>query len=310
MTEGSRKAILAAFFANLGIAIAKFVGFLITSSAGLLAESIHSVADTGNQGLLMLGGKRAARKPDAEHPFGYGRERYFWAFVVALVLFSVGGLFALFEGIEKLRHPHEVENLGVAIGILVFAICLESFSLRTAYREAKVHKDPGESWWKYIRTEKSPELPVVLLEDIGAEIGLFMALTGVLLAHFTDEPRWDAMGSIGIGILLVVIAVTLAIEMKGLLVGESATPEDVDEITAALVRSQHVRSVIHMKTQHIGPDELIVAVKVEFDPTISMTELAEAINTAEKAVRADVPIAKLVYIEPDIRHATADSTSA
>ena len=147
MTEGSRKAILAAFFANLGIAIAKFVGFLITSSAGLLAESIHSVADTGNQGLLMLGGKRAARKPDAEHPFGYGRERYFWAFVVALVLFSLGGLFALFEGIEKLRHPHEVENLGVAIGILLFAICLETFSLRTAYREAKTHKDPGESWW-------------------------------------------------------------------------------------------------------------------------------------------------------------------
>ena len=228
MTEGSKKAIIAAFFANLGIAIAKFVGFLITSSAGLLAEAFHSLADTGNQGLLMLGGKRAARKPDAEHPFGYGRERYFWAFVVALVLFSLGGMFALYEGFSKLRHPHEVENLGVAIGILVFAICLETYSLRTAYREAKVHKDPGESWWRYIRTEKSPELPVVLLEDIGAEIGLFMALTGVLLAHFTDEPRWDALGSIAIGALLVVIAITLAIEMKGLLVGESASPENVD----------------------------------------------------------------------------------
>ena len=308
MTEGSRKAIIAAFFANLGIAIAKFVGFLITSSAGLLAEAFHSLADTGNQGLLMLGGKRATRKPDAEHPFGYGRERYFWAFVVSVVLFSLGGLFALYEGFSKLRHPHEVSNLGVAIGILVFAICLETYSLRTAYRAAKVHKDPDKSWWTYIRTEKSPELPVVLLEDIGAEIGLFMALFGVLLAHFTDEPRWDALGSIAIGGLLVVIAITLAIEMKGLLIGESASPENVDEITAALVGTQHVRSVIHMKTQHIGPDELIVAAKIEFDSTISMAELAHSIDAAEKSVRSAVPIAKLVYLEPDIRHAAAEST--
>ena len=306
MTEGSRKAILAAFFANLGIAIAKFVGFLITSSAGLLAEAFHSLADTGNQGLLMLGGKRAERKPDAEHPFGYGRERYFWAFVVALVLFSLGGMFALYEGFSKLRHPHEVDNLPVAIGILVFAICLETFSLRTAYRAAKVHKDPDESWWQYIRHEKSPELPVVLLEDIGAEIGLFMALFGVLLAHFTDEPRWDALGSIAIGALLVVIAITLAIEMKGLLVGESASPENVDLITTALTATPNVRSVIHMKTQHIGPDELIVAAKVEFDSKLSMPELAASINAAEQALRKAVPIAKLVYLEPDIRQAAAD----
>jgi cation diffusion facilitator family transporter len=307
MTEGSRKAVLAAFFANLGIAIAKFVGFFITSSAGLLAEAFHSLADTGNQGLLMLGGKRAARKPDAEHPFGYGRERYFWAFVVALVLFSLGGMFALYEGISKLRHPHEVESLGVAIGILVFAICLETYSLRTAYREAKLHKDPEQTWWQYIRRAKSPELPVVLLEDVGAEIGLFMALGGVLLAHFTDEPRWDALGSIAIGALLVVIAITLAIEMKGLLVGESASPEDVDEITTALTGAPNVRSVIHMKTQHIGPDELIVAAKVEFDPSISMADLAASINAAEDALRAAVPIAKLVYLEPDIRQTTVDA---
>ncbi|MET0911111.1 MAG: cation transporter, partial [Ilumatobacteraceae bacterium] len=234
------------------------------------------------------------------------RERYFWAFVVALVLFSVGGLFALFEGIEKVRHPHEVENLQVAIGILVFSIALESFSLRTAYREAKTHKRPGMSWWRYIRTEKSPELPVVLLEDVGAEIGLLMALGGVLLAHFTDEPRWDALGSIAIGALLVVIAITLAIEMKGLLVGESASPEDVDAITTALTGTRHVRSVIHMKTQHIGPDELIVAAKVEFDPTISIPELAASIDAAEQALRAAVPIAKLIYLEPDIRRTASD----
>ena len=301
MTDGSRKAILAAFFANLGIAIAKFVGFLVTRSAGLLAESFHSMADTGNQGLLMLGGKRAERKPDAEHPFGYGRERYFWSFVVALVLFSLGGLFALYEGISKVRDPHEVENLPVAIGILVFAIALETFSLRTAYKEAKAHKRPDVSWWRWFRTSKSPELPVVLLEDIGAEIGLFMALGGVLLAHFTDEPRFDAIGSIAIGVLLVVIAIVLAIEMKGLLVGESASDDDIHKITAALRGSAHVRSVIHMKTQHVGPDELLVAVKVEFDPTLSLPMLAGAINDAELAIRAAVPIAELVYIEPDIR---------
>jgi cation diffusion facilitator family transporter len=301
MTEGSRKAILAAFFANLGIAIAKFVGFLVTSSAGLLAESIHSLADTGNQGLLMLGGKRAERKPDAEHPFGYGRERYFWAFVVALVLFSVGGLFALYEGIEKLRHPHEVESLGVAIGILVFAIILETFSLRTAYREAKAHKSPGESWWQFIRTEKSPELPVVLLEDIGAEIGLFLALGGVLLAHFTDEPRWDAAGSIAIGVLLVAIAIVLAIEMKGLLIGESAAEEEVDKIEAALAGAPNIRGVIHMKTQHVGPDDLLVAAKLDVNPDVSVAELAASINGAEEALRAAVPTAKLVYLEPDVR---------
>lgn len=301
MTEGSRKAIVAAFLANLGIAIAKFVGFAITRSAGLLAEALHSVADTGNQGLLMLGGKRAARKPDVEHPFGYGRERYFWSFIVALVLFSMGGLFALYEGVSKLRHPHEVENLGVAIGILVFAIALETYSLRTAYREASRHKAPGTSWWGYIRTSKSPELPVVLLEDIGAEIGLFLALTGVLLAHFTGEPRWDAAGSIGIGVLLVLIAALLAVEMKGLLIGEGASAADVDRITDALRGTPGVRGVIHMKTQHLSPDELLVAAKVEFDPDLDVAGLARSIDAAEQALRAAVPAAGLVYLEPDVR---------
>jgi cation diffusion facilitator family transporter len=310
MTEGSRRAIIAAFLANLGIAIAKFVGFVITGSAGLLAEAVHSLADTGNQLLLMLGGKRAERKPDVEHPFGYGRERYFWAFVVALVLFSMGGLFALYEGIEKLRHPHEVENLVVAIVILVVAIALETFSLRTAYREASHRKSRDQSWVDYIRAEKSPELPVVLLEDVGAEIGLFMALTGVLLAHYTDEPRWDAVGSIGIGILLVVIAITLAVEMKGLLVGESASPQNVSRIIDALTSADTVRSVIHMKTQHIGPDELIVAAKVEFEPTRTVSELAASIDAAERALRTAVPIAQLIYIEPDVRRAAVDTSPA
>jgi cation diffusion facilitator family transporter len=300
VTDGSRKAIVAAFLANLGIAIAKFVGFLITSSAGLLAEAAHSLADTGNQALLLLGGQRARRSADTEHPFGYGRERYFWAFVVALVLFSGGGLFALYEGFSKLRHPHEVENLPVAIGILLFAIVLESISLRTAYREAKQRKPAGISWWTWIRRAKEPELPVVLLEDTGAEIGLAFALTGVLLAHYTDEPRWDALGSIAIGALLVVIAILLAIEMKGLLIGESASRADVTKIASTLESAPSVRRVIHLRTEHLGPDDLLVAAKLEFDGDLSVEQLAAAIDEAERELREAVPIAHLVYIEPDV----------
>ncbi|MGD9703498.1 MAG: cation diffusion facilitator family transporter [Acidimicrobiia bacterium] len=300
MHEGSRKAIIAAFFANLGIAIAKFAGFLITASAGLLAEAGHSLADTGNQALLILGGKRAARRSDQEHPFGYGRERYFWAFVVALVLFSMGGLFALYEGIEKVRHPHETENLPVAIGILVFAILLETYSLRTAVREARHVKLPGTSWWQFIRGSKSPELPVVLLEDVGAEIGLFLALFGVLLAHFTEEPRWDAVGSIAIGVLLVLIAIVLAIEMKALLIGESATADAEEAIVSAMTGSTNVERLIHLKTQHLGPDELLVGAKLEFAHDLSLAELASAINGVEAATRKAVPSARVIYIEPDI----------
>lgn len=265
---------LYAFFANLGIAASKFVGFLITRSAGLLAESIHSFADTGNQALLLLGGKRASRAADREHPFGYGRERYFWAFVVALVLFSMGGLFALYEGIEKVRHPHEVSNLGVAIGILLVAIVLEGISLRTAIRETRHVKGDEVGWWTWLRRSKQPELPVVLLEDIGAETGLLFALAGVLLAHFTDEPRWDAVGSIAIGVLLVVIALILALEMKGLLIGESASDADLAAIVAALESTDHVRRLIHLRTQHLGPDEVLVAAKLEFDAALTSAEIA------------------------------------
>ena len=300
MTDGSRKAIFAAFFANLGIAIAKFVGFLLTSSASLLAEAGHSLADTGNQGLLLLGGKRARRAPDLEHPFGYGRERYFWAFVVALVLFSMGGLFALYEGIQKLRHPHETENLGIAVAILLIAIALESFSLRTAVKEARHHKVATMSWWSYIRTSKQPELPVVLLEDIGAEIGLLFALSGVLLAHWTDEPRFDAAGSIAIGVLLVVIAGVLAVEMKGLLIGESASRAQRDAIVRAIQSSPRVDRLIHIRTEHLGPDELLVAAKVELDSALTFDEVAASIDEIEVRVREAVPAARLIYLEPDL----------
>jgi cation diffusion facilitator family transporter len=301
MQDGSRKAIIAAFFANLGIAIAKFIGFLITRSAGLLAESGHSLADTGNQALLMLGSKRGKRPADRAHPFGYGPERYFWAFVVALVLFSMGGLFALYEGIDKLRHPHEVGSAAVAFGILVFAIALESYSLRTAIKEANHVRPPGMSWVSFIRTSKSPELPVVLLEDVGAEIGLFFALLGLTMAEVTGNPRWDAVGSIAIGLLLVVIAFVLAREMKPLLIGESASDSDQEQIERALSTSTNVNSIIHLRTMHLGPDNLLLAAKIDFDHSLSVEELAQAIDRAEIAVREAVPKATTIYIEPDIR---------
>jgi cation diffusion facilitator family transporter len=298
MQEGSRRAILAAFLANFGIAISKFVGFAFTGAASLLAEALHSVADTGNQALLFLGGTRARRPATPEHPFGYGRERYFWAFVVSIVLFLLGGLFALFEGEEKLRHPHELKSPAWAVGILVVAIVLEVFSFRTAIREANKVRG-GERWWAFVRRSKSPELPVVLLEDLGALLGLVFALTGVTLATVTDEPRFDAAGSLAIGALLVVIAVILAVEMRSLLIGESASPKVQAEIEQAIKGAREVRRIIHIRTMHLGPDELLVAAKVDLDAP-SVSDVAKAIDVVEARVRAAVPIARVVYLEPDL----------
>jgi cation diffusion facilitator family transporter len=297
--DSGKVAIVAAFLANLGIAIAKFFGFLVTGAASMLAESIHSVADTGNQGLLMLGRARSRRAPDTHHPFGYGRARYFWAFIVALVLFLLGGLFAIFEGIEKLRDPHEVESLGWAVGILAFAMVLEGLSFRTAVREARPTKG-DESWWSFIRHAKSPELPVVLLEDFGALIGLCFAMTGVVLAAVTGHPSFDAMGSLAIGILLVVIAATLAWEMSSLLVGEAASPGDVAKIRRAVEDGPDVKRLIHMRTEHLGPDELLIAAKVEFRRGITVVELSRAIDEAEQRVRAVIDARAWIYLEPDL----------
>ena len=294
------KAVVAALLANAGIAVAKFVGFLLTGSGSMLAESVHSVADSGNQGLLLLGGRKARRAPTAEHPFGYGRERYFWAFVVAIILFSLGGMFATYEGIEKIRHPHELESVGIAIGILVVAIVLEAWSFRTAIVEAKKVKDPQTGWWTFIRRSKNPELPVVLLEDLGAQVGLVLALIAVSVAHVTDEPRWDGVGTLAIGILLIVIAVILAVEMKGLLIGESATVEDQEKIVAAIEIEPSVQRLIHMRTQHIGPEELLVGAKIELIPDLTVAEAAEAVDRIEASVRRAVPIARMLYLEPDI----------
>ncbi|MPZ86463.1 MAG: cation diffusion facilitator family transporter [Nitriliruptorales bacterium] len=296
---GSRKAVLAALVANLGIAIAKFVGFLLTRSSSMLAESVHSVADSANQALLLLGGARARQRATREHPFGYGRERYFWAFVVTVVLFALGSLFALYEGLQKLREAHEVTSPGIAVGILVVAIVIESLSLRVAVREANAERGEA-SWSTFVRRSKNPELPVVLLEDVGAEVGLFLALGGVGLSLLTGDPVWDAAATVAIGILLGVIATLLSIEMKSLLIGEGASEADVAAIRAAMRSTPGVRQLIHLKTQHLGPEELLVAAKLALDPSLSFPEVAATINAAEERVRAQVPAARVMYIEPDV----------
>jgi len=309
MHEGSKKAIIAAFLANLAIAVGKLVGFLLTGAASMLAESVHSFADSGNQGLLFLGGARAQKSATPQHPFGFGRERYFWSFVVALVLFTLGGLFALFEGIEKFRSPHEIEGVGVAFAILLLAVCMEGYSLRTAVAESRQVKGE-ESWFQFIRRSKSPELPVVLLEDVGALTGLMFALLGLSMAEITGNARFDAIGSIAIGILLCVIAVTLVVEMKSLLIGEGATPATIEQICGAMASSDHVLEVIHLRTQHLGPDELLVGAKLAFDTSLDVPALARAIDVVEERVRAAVPEARVIYIEPDVaREPSADAVT-
>ena len=299
MTDGSRRAILAAFLANLGIAVAKLVAFLVTGAASMLAESVHSLADTGNQALLLLGSRRAARRATADHPFGFSRERYFWAFVVALVLFSLGSLFAIAEGVEKLLDPHELSSTEWALGVLVIAIGLEAFSLRTALHEASAVR-AGESWWSFIRHTKTPELPVVLLEDVGALVGLLFAALGIGLALATGNPRWDALGSVAIGLLLGAIAITLAVEMKSLLIGEAASPATVDRIRATLAEGDGVTHVIHLRTVHLGPEDLLVAAKLAFRPELPLRLVADAVDAVEATLRARVPEARLVFIEPDV----------
>jgi cation diffusion facilitator family transporter len=296
--EGTRRAIIAAFLANLGIAVAKFVAFAATGSASMLAEGIHSVADTGNQGLLFLGGRRSRRAPTAEHPFGFAPERYFWAFVVALVLFSLGSLFAIFEGIDKLRNPEHLESPIWAFTVLGIAIVLETLSLRTARREAMPMRG-GKSWWDFVHTTKTAEIPVVLLEDTGALLGLGIALVGITLAEVTGDDRWDAAGSLGIGVLLGVIAVVLAIEMKSLLIGEAVSPELDGQIRTAIADGPEVQRIIHLRTLHLGPDDVLVATKVEFAPAM-MSDLPRAIDAVETRVRASVPVAKLIFMEPDV----------
>lgn len=311
-TGGGTRAVVAALGANLGIAAAKFVAFAFTGSSSMLAEGIHSCADSGNQILLLVGGRRSTRSADAEHPFGYGRERYVYGFLVSVVLFSLGGLFALYEGYHKvheaLTHPHPLEDWYWAVGVLVVAIGLEGFSFRTAIHEAN-HTRARTSWVAFIRRAKAPELPIILLEDFGALIGLTLALLGVVLSVVTGNTVFDGMGTLCIGLLLVLIALVLAVEMKSLLLGESASAEHADAIRTALEAEPDVDRVIHMRTLHLGPDELLVAAKIAVGPRDTAAEVAAAIDAAEKRIRAAVPIATVIYLEPDIDHAERTATA-
>jgi cation diffusion facilitator family transporter len=297
--EGSTRAIIAALLANAGIAVAKFVGFLITGSSSMLAESVHSVADTSNQGLLLLGQRQSRKEADPLHQFGYGRSRYFYSFVVALVLFTLGSVFALYEGYHKIAHPEELTSPIVALAILIIAVFLEGYSFRTAVRESRPLKG-SRSWWRFIRATRNPELPVVLLEDSGALVGLVLALAGVGLTMLTGNPVWDGVGTIGIGLLLGVIAVILMVEMHSLLIGEGATRDQDKAIRSALEQTDNIDRLIHLRTQYLGPEEMLVGAKIALPPSTDLATVARTIDAAEAAIRAAVPAAAVIYLEPDL----------
>jgi cation diffusion facilitator family transporter len=297
--SGASKAIVAALAANLGIAVTKLIAWAFSGSSSMLAEGVHSLADSGNQLLLLLGRRKALKHADTEHPFGYGRERYVYAFVVSIILFSIGGVFALYEGIQKLQNPHPLGTAWLPIVVLLVAMGLESFSLRTAMRESNLVR--GEQGWvQFVRHAKAPELPVVLLEDVAALAGLVFAFLGVGLTIITRDPIWDAIGTLFIGVLLVLVAVVLGIETKSLLVGEGAGRKDASKIERAILCGPETRRIIHLKTLYLGPDELLVAAKLAFDAETRFSDVAAGINSVEARIREAVPIARTIFLEPDV----------
>lgn len=298
-TEGSTRAIVTALGANLAIGVSKFVAAAITGSASMLAEGVHSVADSANQVLLLIGGRRAKRPASTLHPFGYARERYVYAFLVAIILFSLGGLYALYEGYHKVIDPHQLESPLVAVAVLVIAACLEGYALRTAVGEANRTRE-GRTWLRFVRRTRNPELPVILLEDSGALLGLLFALIGVGLSVLTGNGVFDGISTLCIGALLVTVAVLLAVETKSLIIGESAVPEQLAAIEQALLSAPGVDGIIHLRTMHLGPDELLVAAKIAIRADDDGAEIAHMIDDAEARVRAAVPTAKVIYLEPDI----------
>ena len=294
---GGTRTIVTALIANFTISIAKFFGFVITSSSAMLAEAVHSLADTSNQALLLLGKKRSKKLPSAQRPFGFGRERFFWAFVVSLVLFSLGSMYAVYEGIEKIRHPHEIESLWWALAILLFAMVMEAYAFQTAVKESRFYKG-DHSWKSFIRRSRIPELPVVLLEDFGALMGLVFAFVCVLIADITGNAVWDGIGTLSIGILLGLIAIILAIETKSLLIGEGALPEQIVRIENAITNSPEVLSLIDMRTEYLGPETLLVAAKIEFSGETSPSDISGDVDTIENRIREVEPLAKIIYLEP------------
>ncbi len=308
-TSGGTRAVVAALSANLGIAVAKFVAFAVTGSSSMASEAVHSLADSGNQVLLLVGAKRARRPADSAHPFGYGSVRYIYAFVVSIILFTLGGVFALYEGWHKVHEAGALTSPAWAFGVLIVSIGLEGFSLRTAVTESNKVRS-GVPWLRFVRGSKAPELPVVLLEDVGALFGLLLALIGVGLATATGDGRWDGLGSMAIGVLLVAIAIFLAVEMTSLLIGEAADPAQVEAIMAALADSPDVDRVIHLKTLHLGPEQLLVAAKIAVRHDDTAVAVARAIDAAEVRVRAAVPQAVTIYLEPDIDRRADPARSA
>ncbi len=308
--SAGRVAVVAAMSANLAIAVTKFIAWLLTGASSMLAESIHSLADTTNQVLLLGGGRDATQHADAEHPFGYGAARYVNAFLVAVILFSLGGMFALYEAYHKWHQARlgvEDELLSsrwwwVPLLVLVLAAIAEATSLRTAVRESRPSRG-RMPWSRFVRAAKAPELPVVLLEDSAALVGIVFALFGVGMTLLTRNPVFDVAGTALIGLLLIAVAITLGIETRSLLIGEAASPEAQERIREALSGTSGVERIIHMKTLHVGPDEVLLAAKISVEPTESARRVAEIIDAAEARIRAAEHRVTSLYLEPDIYRA-------
>ena len=293
------KSIFFALGANFAIALAKSAGAVYTGSASMLAESIHSFADCGNQALLIWGLKEAKRAASSDHPLGYGRAIYFWSFIVALMLFSMGGLFSIYEGVHKLHDTEPVKYAWVAVGILTFGVLAESVSLWGALRE--INKERGElGLWRWFRTSRQSELLVIFGEDLAALGGLVLALGFIGLAMFTGNPMWDAVGSICIGVLLVLMAILVGVEVKALLVGQSAEPQVLARLRAHLQAQPQVAQLYSVITQQLG-SEIMVAVKARMHPLGSDVALIEAINAVERGLREAFPQVRWVFFEPDLR---------
>lgn len=293
----SVRSILYALGANLAIAAAKTAGAIATGSSAMLAEALHSFADSGNQALLLWGMKQAKRPPSPEYPLGWGKAVFFWSFIVALVLFSLGGLFSVYEGLHKVRHPAPITNAWVAIAILVFGIVAESLSLRACLHEVNKVR-AGRGLWEWFRQSRQSELVVILGEDLAALLGLALALAAVLLTMATGNPLWDALGSVAIGVVLIVVAVAIAQEIMALLIGQSAEPATVSRMREFLERQEGVAKLFGLLTLQLG-SSVMVAVKAQMKGG-SADELVAAINRCEAAMRAEFPEIQWLFFEPDV----------
>ncbi len=296
----SKKVVVAALIGNLAICVCKFVAAYLSHSTATFAEALHSVADTGNQGLLLLGMRLAARPPDTRYPFGRSGEMYFWPFVVALLLFSVGGAFAIYEGVSHFGHTAPAGSPWWSYGVLGISMVFELISFRVAYAEFKKLAG-GRPWRKFVLEARDPTIPLVLAEDASALMGLGIAFIAVLLSHITGVQAFDPGGSVLIGLLLCVVAVTLASFTHGLLIGKAASVEDQALVLRLTEGTSGVEQVTQLLTFHVGPDVVILAMKVAFHAHHSVGEVEDTINRVEERVRAELPQMRKIFIEPDAR---------